>query len=194
MLTHCFSDPVMLNLIQHTAAAPHLEGLIAALIERRYSPVTIQRYVRAAAHLSYWQQRRARSLTDLDATNLGEFKQHLRTCQCKGVQRVNDYDLRDAQMLLRHLQQTAVISVTDRTRKVKKLKRQRTRSLIHGPDNGSADHPAHSWGDQWRRHSGTTVGARGPLWPGRASLPTLPGRWIKSCWRGTNIWPRKTAS
>jgi hypothetical protein len=52
---------------------------------------------------------------DLDATNLGEFKQHLPTCQCKGFQRVNDYDLRGAQMLLRHLQQTAVISVTDRT-------------------------------------------------------------------------------
>src|SRR6516164_4730637 len=78
-------------------------------------------------------------------------------------------------------------------RKVKKLKRQRTRSLIHGRDSGSADRPAHSWGDQWRRHSGT-VGARGPLWIGRTSLPTLPGRWIKSCWRGTNIWPRKTAS
>ena len=29
-------------------------------------------------------------------------------------------------------------------RKVKKLKRQRTRSLIHGPDCGSADSPAHS--------------------------------------------------
>jgi site-specific recombinase XerD len=115
MLTHYFSDPVMLDLIQHTAAAPHFEGLIAALIEGGYSPVTIQRYVRAAAHLSYWQQRRAQSLTDLDAKNIGEFKQHLRTCQCKGFQRVNDYDLRGAQMLLRHLQQTAVISVTDRT-------------------------------------------------------------------------------
>src|SRR5580692_3313445 len=33
----------------------------------------------------------------------------------------------------------------------------------------------------------TTVGARGPLWTGRASLPTLPGRWIKSCWRGTAV-------
>ena len=24
-------------------------------------------------------------------------------------------------------------------------------------------------------------------------LPASLGRWIKSCWRGTNIWPRKTA-
>jgi hypothetical protein len=40
MLTHYFCDPVMLDLIQHTAAAPHLEGLIATLIERDYSPVS----------------------------------------------------------------------------------------------------------------------------------------------------------
>jgi hypothetical protein len=50
-----------------------------------------------------------------------------------------------------------VADYVELSRKVKKLKRQRTRSLIHGPDSGSADRPAHSWGDQWRRHSGTTV-------------------------------------
>src|SRR5450631_4880320 len=79
----------------------------------------------------------------------------------------------------------------DEARKVKKTETAETRSLIHGPDSGSADRPAYSWGDQWRRHSGTTVGPRGPLWTRRASLPTLAGRWIKNCWRGTNIWPRK---
>jgi hypothetical protein len=100
LLTCYFSDPVMLDLIQHTPAAPHLEGLIAALIEGGYSPVTIQRYARSAAHLSYWQQCRAQLLTDLDATNIGEFKQHLRSCRCKGFQRVNEYDLRGAQMFL----------------------------------------------------------------------------------------------
>jgi hypothetical protein len=37
------------------------------------------------------------------------------------------------------------VDMVDRlNRKVKKLKRQRTRSLIHGPDCGSADSPAHS--------------------------------------------------
>jgi hypothetical protein len=38
-----------------------------------------------------------------------------------------------------------------RRRKVKKLKRQRTRSLIHGPDSGSADRPVHSWARGRRR-------------------------------------------
>ena len=64
MLTHYFSDRVMLDLIQHTAAAPHLEGLIAALIERDYSPVTIQRYVRAAAHLTYLLATAPRAVTN----------------------------------------------------------------------------------------------------------------------------------
>jgi hypothetical protein len=36
--------------------------------------------------------------------------------------------------------------------------------------------------------------ARGPLWIGRATRPTSPGRKTKSCRRGTNIWPLKTAS
>src|SRR5580704_6801014 len=147
MLTHYFFRSCHAGFDPAHSCRTSLRGL-----DRRIDRAWLQSsHERAAAHLSYWQQRRARSLTDLDATNLGEVKQHLRTCQCKGFQRVNDYDLRGAQMLLRHLQQTAVISVTDRTRKVKKLKRQRTRPLIHGPVSGSADRPAHSWGDQWRR-------------------------------------------
>src|SRR6201997_1189912 len=49
------------------------------------------------------------------------------------------------------------------SRKVKKMKRKRTRSLINGRDRDSADHPAHSWGDQMRRHSGTTLGSKGTV-------------------------------
>ena len=45
------------------------------------------------------------------------------------------------------------VHISKQPSKVKKLKRQRTRSLIHGPDSGSADRPAHSWGDRSRRHS-----------------------------------------
>jgi integrase/recombinase XerD len=85
------------------------------MIESGYTPVTIQGYARAAAHLSYGQHGRAQSLKDLDATDIGKFTQHLRACQCKRFRRVNEYDLRGAQKFLRHLQQTAVISVTARS-------------------------------------------------------------------------------
>src|SRR5262245_24847669 len=56
---------------------------------------------------------------------------------------------------------------------------------------GARDGPVHFEGGQW---PSWTVVARGPLWIGRGSWPTSRGRWTKSCWRGTNIWPQRTAS
>jgi hypothetical protein len=57
MLTHYFSDPVMLDLIQQTPAAAYLDCLSAELVATGYKRTTIQRYLRAAAHVSYWQHR-----------------------------------------------------------------------------------------------------------------------------------------
>jgi hypothetical protein len=44
MLTHYFSDPVMLDLIQRTPAAAYLDCLSAELVATGYKP-TIQRYL-----------------------------------------------------------------------------------------------------------------------------------------------------
>src|SRR5438046_592504 len=115
MLTHYFSAPVMLDLIQQTPAAPYLDCLCAKLVATGYKPTTIQRYLRAAAHVSYWQHNRTRSLTELDSARIEEFKQHLPACQCKGFRRVNDYDMRGARMFLQHLQETAIVPAVDRT-------------------------------------------------------------------------------
>lgn len=109
MLTIYFPNPGTLHLIQSTPAAAYLDGLAAALVGAGYKPITIQRYLRSAAHVSYWQQSRARPLTELDTPSIGEFKQHLRACRCQGFKRVNDYDMRGARAFLRHLQETAVI-------------------------------------------------------------------------------------
>src|SRR5215813_10972034 len=56
---------------------------------------------------------------------------------------------------------------------------------------GARDGPVHFEGGQW---PSWTVVARGPLWIGRGFWPTSRGRWTKSCWRATNIWPPKTVS
>jgi len=114
MWTNYFSDPGTLHLIQCTPAAPYLDDFAAALIGGGYKATTIQRYLRSAAHVSYWHQGRARSLTELDKPSISEFKQHLRACQCKGFKRVNEYDLRGARVFLRHLRETAVIRTADR--------------------------------------------------------------------------------
>src|ERR1700716_1487799 len=56
------------------------------------------------------------------------------------------------------------------TRKGKKVKRPRRRSVIHWQDSGSGGRPVHLWGRSMT--PSRTVGARGPLWIGRASWPT----------------------
>lgn len=113
MLTSYFPNSDALHLIQSTPAAPYLDSFTAALVGAGYKLTTIQRYLRSAAHLSYWQEGCARSLTALDKASIGEFKQHLRVCRCKWFSRVNEYDLRGARVFLRHLQEVAVIPAAD---------------------------------------------------------------------------------
>jgi hypothetical protein len=72
---------VLLDLIQHTTAAVYLDYLSAALVATGYKRTTIQRYLRAAAHVSYWQHRRGRSLTELGSVCIEEFKRHLPGCR-----------------------------------------------------------------------------------------------------------------
>lgn len=109
MLTDYFSNPVMLDLIQRTPAAAYLDCLSAELVAAGYKPTTIQRYLRAAAHVSYWQRRRGRSLTELSPVCIDEFKRHVPSCQCEEFRRINDYDVRGARKFLQYLQQTAVV-------------------------------------------------------------------------------------
>jgi hypothetical protein len=77
MLTDHFRHPRTLGPIQSTAATPYLDVFADALTKAGYKRTTIQRYLGAAPHLSFWQQSRARLLTELGESNVGEFKQHL---------------------------------------------------------------------------------------------------------------------
>ena len=90
MWTSYFPNLCTLIFIQQTPAEPYLDGFITALVGMGYRPGTIQRYLRSAAHLSYWQRVRARSLVDLQAADIDEFKEHLRACECERFTRVND--------------------------------------------------------------------------------------------------------
>jgi len=71
MLTDHFRDSRTLDRIQSTAAAPYFDVFADALPKTGYKRTTIQRYLGAAAHLSFWQQSRARLLTELDGSNVG---------------------------------------------------------------------------------------------------------------------------
>jgi len=115
MWTSYFPNVDTSNFIQQTPAEPYLDSFVVALIGTGYRPGTIQRYLRSAAHLSYWQRGRARSLADLEKADIDEFKEHLHACECKRFKRVNDYDLRGARAFLRHLQEASVISAVEQT-------------------------------------------------------------------------------
>jgi hypothetical protein len=58
MLTNYFCDPGSLNRIQFAPAAPYLSVFATVLTKAGYRPITIRRYLRAAAHVSYWQHGR----------------------------------------------------------------------------------------------------------------------------------------
>ena len=113
MWTSYFPNLCTLIFIQQTPAEPYLYGFITALVGMGSRPGTIQRYLRSAAHLSYWQRVRARSLVDLQAADIDEFKEHLRACECERFTRVNDYDLRGACAFLRYLQESRVIPAVE---------------------------------------------------------------------------------
>jgi site-specific recombinase XerD len=113
MWTSYFPNPCTSIFIQQTPAEPYMDGFVAALVGTGYRPGTIQRYLRSAAHLSYWQRARERSLVDLQTTDIDEFKEHLHVCECGRFTRVNDYDLRGARAFLRYLQESRGIPLVE---------------------------------------------------------------------------------
>ena len=113
MWTSYFPNSGTLIFIRQTPAEPFLDRFVAALVGTGYKPGTIQRYLRSAAHLSYWQGGRARLLADLETADIVEFKEHLRACKCERFNRVNDYDLRGARAFLRYLQEAGVIPAVE---------------------------------------------------------------------------------
>jgi integrase/recombinase XerD len=110
MLTTYFSDQVRLELIRRSLGAPHLDGFTADMVKAGYHSPTIQCYLGAAAHVSEWLRHQRQLLTDLDLSQIGEFKQHLPTCHCAGYERGNKHQARGASLFLRYLQKMTVVS------------------------------------------------------------------------------------
>jgi len=109
MLATYFPHPTRLTLIRHSPAAPYLDGFIASMIEAGYQPPTIQSHLRTAAHLSYWLQQGRRPLTDLNASTVEGFKQHLPACQCPGYRRSSGRHAAGTGLFFRYLRKTGII-------------------------------------------------------------------------------------
>jgi len=77
-----FSAPKTLRRLRAGLSGPHIDGFAEALENGGYSHATAIRYLRAAAHLGCFVQRKGTALADINAAILEDFRRHLRRCRC----------------------------------------------------------------------------------------------------------------
>jgi Phage integrase family/Phage integrase, N-terminal SAM-like domain len=104
MIERYFSAPKTLRRLRSGLSGAYIDGLADGLTRDGYAHATVVRYLRAAAHVGVFLERRRKTLADLDAATVPAFRHHLRRCHCPdsnggrnghhalfGVQRFLDY-------------------------------------------------------------------------------------------------------
>jgi hypothetical protein len=72
-----------------------LEDLVAYLLARGYSRLTVQRYVGAVEHFDGWRRRGRRPISTIDEVVIGKFLQeHVPRCRCRPPRHRTLHDLR----------------------------------------------------------------------------------------------------
>jgi site-specific recombinase XerD len=82
MIDRYFSAPKTLRRLRSGLSGAYIDGFADALTRDGYSHTTAVRYLRAAAHVGVFLERRRKMLADLDATTVRAFRRHLRGCRC----------------------------------------------------------------------------------------------------------------
>ncbi len=82
MIEKYFSAPKTLRRLRAGLSGPHIDGFAAALEQQGYAAASAVRYLRAAAHLGRFVQRRGVTLAAIDARTLKAFVRHLSRCRC----------------------------------------------------------------------------------------------------------------
>ncbi|MGA3093245.1 MAG: tyrosine-type recombinase/integrase [Terriglobales bacterium] len=82
MLETYFSAPKTLRRLRSGPSGPYIDGFADALENAGYSHASAIRYLRNAAHLGQFLQRKGNDLAVLDARSLQAFLRHLSRCQC----------------------------------------------------------------------------------------------------------------
>ncbi len=85
MLEKYFSAPKTLRRLRGGISGPHIDTFADDLEREGYAPASAVRYLRAAAHLGCFVQRKSGVLADIDLNTLASFSQHLRRCRPAGV-------------------------------------------------------------------------------------------------------------
>jgi site-specific recombinase XerD len=87
MLEKYFSAPKTLRRLRGGISGPHIDGFADHLEREGYAPASAVRYIRAAAHLGCFVQRKYGVLSNIDLSTLASFSQHLRRCRCPHFKR-----------------------------------------------------------------------------------------------------------
>ncbi len=87
MLENFFSAPKTLRRLRSGISGPHIDAFADDLERDGYAWASAVRYIRAAAHLGCFVQRRGGVLADIDGRTLHAFVGHLRRCRCPHFRR-----------------------------------------------------------------------------------------------------------
>lgn len=87
MLEKYFSAPKTLRRLRGGITGPHIDAFADDLERDGYAPSSAVRYIRAAAHLGCFIQRRGGVLADIDCNTLDAFGRHLSRCRCPHFKR-----------------------------------------------------------------------------------------------------------
>ena len=87
MLETYFSAPKTLRRLRGGISGPHIDSFADDLERDGYATASAVRYIRAAAHLGCFVQRKGGVLRDIDLNILDSFSRHLRRCRCPHFRR-----------------------------------------------------------------------------------------------------------
>jgi hypothetical protein len=87
MLEKFFSAPKTLRRLRSGISGPHIDAFADDLERHGYARASAVRYLRAAAHLGCFVQRRGGVLADIDCSTLHAFVGHLLRCRCPHFKR-----------------------------------------------------------------------------------------------------------
>ncbi len=112
MLEKFFSAPKTLRRFRRGISGPHVDTFASDLERAGYAPTSAVRYIRAAAHIGCFVERKGGGLANINSKTLDRFNKHLRRCRCPHFKRgkVSYHAQFGAKLFHRHLVDCGICS------------------------------------------------------------------------------------
>ncbi|MGH6954864.1 MAG: site-specific integrase [Alphaproteobacteria bacterium] len=118
MIDDYFEAPWALARLRVGCTGPYIDGFATALTDVGYSAHTIRKYIRVAAHVGRWSDRRRLAVASWDDTLLARFRRHLTQCRCvKHHKGVFDDAVAGTTQFLAHLRARGIVAAAPPARR-----------------------------------------------------------------------------